>query len=154
MKKRNAKPAPTKRPVGKPPHVPTPENRSKVRFLAGMSTAHYRIAEIIGISQPTLRSYYATDLQVGALDVHAENLARLHDAAAKGNVAAIKALDAIINRKVQGDAAEEFERGAPTAADNSVEPRLGKKERAARAAVTAGQGTDWADILPPAAKTH
>lgn len=155
MKKRHTKPAvPAKGRVGRPPHVPTAENRAKVRFLAGMGTANYRIAAIVGICHKTLGSCYKDDLKVGARDVQAENLARMHDAAASGNVAAIKALDLVINRKVQSDAADEFERGADAVIEPTAEPRLGKKEAAARAAVVAGQGTDWADILPPAAKTH
>jgi hypothetical protein len=43
---------------GRPPHVATPENRTKVDELLSAGWSKTRIAGLLGLSRPTFRKYY------------------------------------------------------------------------------------------------
>ncbi|MFC0684636.1 hypothetical protein [Novosphingobium clariflavum] len=94
------------------------------------------VASVMGISQPTLRKVYFTEVaarEVMALKVKSEQLARLTDAAIGGNVAAEKALAGMIQaEQLRSVGAKIKERGRAEPA-----PRLGKKEAAKEAAAKA-----------------
>lgn len=57
--------------IGNPPHVPTQENRDKVRTLAKTFPAHARhfIARLIGVSVSTLDRHYADDMELGRAEM-------------------------------------------------------------------------------------
>jgi len=50
---------------GRPPHEPTAPQRAKVEELARLDADVATIAEAIGVSEPTLRQYYAAELVTG-----------------------------------------------------------------------------------------
>lgn len=54
------------------PHEPTDKDRKQVTLMAGIGLTHDQIAKIIGISDETLRKYYATELEVSAAMMNAQ----------------------------------------------------------------------------------
>ena len=117
---------------GRPEHVWSQENSNKVNllFATGLDVADVALA--LGVSQPTLRKHYFSEVsgrRSAILRMTALQLERLNREAAAGNVAAEKALTGMLERerlKVQGD--------RMAARDNRDKPKairpLGKKEQA------------------------
>jgi hypothetical protein len=123
---------------GPKPFAPTRAQRRKVMLYLAGGMPEPQIAAVLGIVQNTLRKHFADELAHGRAVKMAANLERLEAAADKGNVTAMKHLDA----RFQSAAAEAaFIDPAPKA------ERLGKKQLAAIAAETAGDGTEWGDDL-------
>ncbi len=78
---------------GRPPHIPTKENRNKVILLLAQGWPDQRIAGSMGITVPTLKKYYFSELRVRdvARDrVEAIGLLSLWNMGREGNVAAMK----------------------------------------------------------------
>ena len=139
---------------GRPPHEVTPRNRNKVMLLLALGWAPPRIAATLGVTMPTLRKHYFSELRSRAvmLDrLKAKHLTALVDQVNDGNVQAIKELGRLLDR---ADAAL-FGIGSDDEED-APEPQrgLGKKEAAAIAATTAGKGTEWGDDLLPPTRPH
>lgn len=128
---------------GRRRHVVSERHREKVAILAAAGMSETAIATAVGISVPTLRRYYASELEIGPAVKRAEVVTALYRTAIGGNVAAQKAV------------LEIFDRASLEAMDNAftgtpAEPkpeRLGKKEQAQRAADEAATESDWADLL-------
>ena len=57
--------------MGRPSHEPTAETRLVVSALATAGIKHDDIATAIEVSDDTLRKYYATELKVAQLQMHA-----------------------------------------------------------------------------------
>lgn len=115
---------------GRPPHIPTQQNRNKVMLLLAMGWSDERIAKALAITQPTLRKHYFRELKVrdeARARVEGNLLAGLWDAAKAGNVAAAKEFRAAMDKAdlLFADAGAKGE-PPPTKA-----PKLGKKEIAA-----------------------
>ena len=123
------------RKAGRPAHKPTPVTRRKVTNAAAGGMSHEEIAVALGLHRHTLEKHYAAELSSGALGRRMEVLDAMASTALKGNVSAQKSFLAM----------------TPTLAAPPVEPEkpLGKKDQANADAVTAAQGTDWAELLPP-----
>ena len=134
-------PQPKKR--GPKPYAPKKAERDDVALFMASGMSEPRIAAVLGICQNTLRKHFATELQIGRDREMAANLKRLRKAAAKGNVTAMKHLDA-----KYGTVSTEHSFAAPEAQPDRPE-KLGKKEQAMREASTAGQGTTWGQDLEP-----
>ena len=130
---------------GRPEHVPTTENSNKIKILLAQGWTNERIANAIGVTQPTLRKHYFSLLKARerARDqVTARRIFALHAQAFEGNVTAIKELNRLEERDHLAALQAKF-----AAADSANEPdRRGKKEILADEA-RAPQG-EWADILP------
>lgn len=126
---------------GRPQHLPTQENRSKIRLLLGFGWTDERIARALRITRPTLRKHYFAELRDRdeARDaLKAAHLSMLYREADKGNVGAIKELGRII----------EFEELGPMRRQPEPKPeKLGKKAQATRDAVSAHEGTEWGTLL-------
>jgi len=138
---------------GRPPHEATARNRNKVMVLLALGWAPKRIAGTLGISGPTLRKHYFSELRSRTvmLDrLKAAHLTTLLEQMRAGNVQAIKEMGRIIDR---ADAALfGLGSGSDDDEDEAAPPRrpAGKKEQAAIAAQSAGEGTIWGnDLLPP-----
>lgn len=58
--------------AGRPAHSPTDRARSQVKMLSAMGIPDYEIAKLIGVSQPTLRKYYADELDIGHIEANAK----------------------------------------------------------------------------------
>lgn len=105
------------------------------------------IATALKITRVTLDKHFAGELESGSQQEMAANLRRFRKAAEKGNVAAMKHLDAKFGSAA---AQESFAAPAPHSG-----PEAGKKEQAQSAAKDAGQGTVWGnDLAVPAAKMN
>jgi hypothetical protein len=135
---------------GRPPHVPDDESRNKIKLLLALGWSNSRIAGAMGISEPTLRRYYLSELKLRAIArdaLDARRAEKLWQQVEKGNVGAMKAFDKLLEandrmRRAadlrQGVDADERENDAPPAPQRKVrEQPVGKKELAASAASAA-----------------
>jgi hypothetical protein len=129
---------------GRPQHVPTQENRSKIRLLLGFGWTAERIARALRVSKPTLRKHYFAELRHAdeARDaLKAAHLMMVYRQADAGNVGAIKELGRLIER-------DELERIPQRRRAEEPKPeKLGKKEAADLAARSAHEGTEWGALL-------
>lgn len=131
-------PAKKERGRGRPAHAWSRQNSLRICNLFACGHSVETVAKVIGVSQPTLRKVYFSELaarEVMALKVRSEQMARLTDSAIGGNVAAEKALAGMIQAeqvRLLGHHLVDRRGKEPTA------PRLGKKEEAK---VAAGNAT-------------
>lgn len=73
---------------GRPPHVPTEENRKNVKNLSGLGVTEEQIAKYIGIGRKTLDKYYSDDLELGRLEANVTISKSLFQSAREGNTTA------------------------------------------------------------------
>lgn len=144
---------------GRPAHKPTRKNRNDVKMMLALGWANDQIALKLGISLPTLKKYYFSELKdryAQRLRLRAWQFEKLMEQGEKGNVGALKELDrqvekndrmlaASVIRDAQGD------EDAPVPAE-----KIGKKEKARREAaqiVATSDGEDgWGGLLKPGYK--
>jgi len=114
---------------GRPEHVWTRENSNKVLLAFARGLSVKQAAQAVGISAPTLRKVYFSEVAKRAqarLRMEMTQLARLNTQAEAGNVAAEKELFKQLDRLRLRDQTDAL---APTQAPPSAKPpRLGKKE--------------------------
>ncbi len=82
--------------AGRPEHVPTAENRNKIMMMLVFGCTDEQIAQSIGVSRPTLRKHYLTELRqrlVARLQLDATRRAALFTKVLAGDVSAMKELD-------------------------------------------------------------
>lgn len=72
-----------KHPGGRPPFQPTEEQRRIVNVMAAGGFQQVAIAHALGISDNTLRKYFAEELEVGGAKAHATVVANLYKQATK-----------------------------------------------------------------------
>jgi len=120
---------------GRPAHVWDRQISVRICNLFACKHTVEMVAKVIGISQPTLRKVYFSEVaarEVMDLKVKSEQLARLTDAAIAGNVTAEKALAGMIHAEQTKQLGEHVKaRGGQRA---SAAPRLGKKDEQKAAA--------------------
>ena len=124
-------------PGGRPPYQPTPKDHDQVATLAGMGIPDYDIAKVMQMSGPTLRKYFAEELDLGHIKANAAVARSLYKQATdpvKPSVAA-----AIFWLKCRAGWRDE---SAPEYA------YVSKKVQANDDAVTAQAGTPWEALLP------
>lgn len=120
---------------GRPEHVWTLENSNKVLLAFARGLSVKQAATVVGVSAPTLRKVYFSEVQKRAdarLRMEMTQLSRLNDLAAGGNVPAEKELLKQLERLRQRDQQHELA-PAPT-----KPAKKGKKETALEAARAAG----------------
>lgn len=121
---------------GRPPHIPTTENRSQVRVLLGLGWTPVAIARSLRITLPTLRKHYFSELrdrEMARFQLKAAQIMMEYREADKGNAGMIKALGERIRRGELAELQAEMEqRQQPKA------PKLGKKEQRQKAAEEVG----------------
>lgn len=125
------------KPTGRPPFLPSLEQRERVAIAAGAGMSHEEIAIGLGIDRHTLAKHFEYELSSGAYAKRLEVIEAMHQAAIKGSVSAQKAY-AELSPKIT----------PPPVAKPEKAPALGKKEIAQRDAITAQAGTDWDNLLP------
>ena len=134
---------------GRPAHVWTLENSNKVNLLFACGYDIKDVAAALGITQPTLRKHYFSEVEqrrVARIRVRALQLERLNRAADAGNVAAEKALAGMIQGEVVKVISDR--KAASQSAPSHGSSRVGKKEAAKQAA--AGVTGKYAPPEPPA----
>ena len=131
-------PAERVRGKGRPAHVWNRQNSLRICNLFACGHTVETVARVIGISQPTLRKVYFSEVaerEVMALKVRSAQMERLTEQAIGGNVAAEKALAGMIQaeqvRLLDGHVKA---RGS----DKATVDRLGKKEERQIAAKAVG----------------
>jgi hypothetical protein len=117
---------------GRPPFQPSDRDRKQVAMLAAMGIPDYDICKVVGVSAPTLRKYFADELEVGHIQATAkvaESLFKQATSTEKPSVAA-----AIFWLKCRAGWREDA-------------GEVPKKERVEQYARTADQGTTWDGLL-------
>lgn len=112
---------------------------------------HEQIAIGLGVSTDTLRKYYEPELSQGAAQRRMDVLESQYRAAMKkGSTSAARIYLANEPQLAIPPAPPApAPTPAPTVAEEAPEQKkLGKKDQAQVDAVTAAQGTEWAEILP------
>lgn len=74
---------------GRPEHVPTAKDRKTVAMLVACGTDQDAIAEILGISPPTLRKHYAPEIAHSAAKANAKMGGALFNKGTGGDVIAM-----------------------------------------------------------------
>ena len=117
---------------GRPEHEWTEQNSHKISILLAIGKDVKDIATIMQLSQPTLRKHYFSELSARktAHDMLvAHQLYRLNREAEAGNVAAEKALFALVERERTRLASDRLAGPAPKPT-RAAPPKLGKKAQA------------------------
>jgi len=111
---------------GRSEFAPTDEDREKVRVLKAGGMSNVGIADVIGISEPTLRKHFSLELDRATAKVRAELLMARYRSAMGGNVSAQ-------NKMIEQVAAIDAQnKRAPEKTEKK--PKLGKKEEQRQAA--------------------
>lgn len=119
--------------MGRPPYEPTEKHRAQVSLLAAMGIPDYDIAKVMQLSGPTLRKYFAHELEVGHIQANAKVAQSLFKQATDQTKPSVAA--AIFWLKCRAGWRED------AVAD------IGKKEQVQQAAETAHHGTGWDSLL-------
>lgn len=126
--------------AGRPRHQPTPETRKMVVALCGVGLPQERIAEVIGVSHPTLRRAYRAELNTGAAKVEGQLVGHLMRLASGNDGTALKAVMFLLQTRF-GWSIYNAERREPKG------PVLGKKEQLEIAAEQGHADTGWSNLL-------
>lgn len=81
---------------GRPQHIPTAENRHRVTIWFALGYAPEQVAEALGITMPTLRKHYFSELsgqRTARMKLEAKNMLAIVDQVDKGNASAMALLD-------------------------------------------------------------
>lgn len=127
---------------GRPPHLVTEASRNKVMMLLALGWTNDRIARALGITAPTLRKSYRSELK--ARDEARDRLDaaiahRLLTDGLAGNIGAVKEFLKILERS-------DMMVRQITEPRQAKEQRLGKKEQQLRAAADPS-GTPLGDLM-------
>jgi hypothetical protein len=137
---------------GRPPHIPTQENRNKVNLLLALGWSNERIANGINVDLKTLKKHYFPELKVREASrdrLDAKVMMTLWAQFQSGNTGAGKTFVAMLEKNDIVVGHSSFYAGQRAGEPETKPDRLGKKELAAQAAETAGEGSDWGDDLKP-----
>jgi hypothetical protein len=77
--------------MSRKPHEPTEKDRKQVSVMAGIGLTHDQIADVMGISDETLRKYYSKELKISASVMTAQvanNLYSIATSKGQGSVSA------------------------------------------------------------------
>ena len=130
---------------GRPAHVPTAANRDKVNLLLAFGWGNERIANAIGISEPTLRRSYKRELKIRLLmrdRLDARLAEKLMAGVNEGNVGAIKEFRKLLEHNDRMTAEASFKsRAAHRSEPAAKDEKLGKKaQRIANAEARTSEG--------------
>jgi hypothetical protein len=117
---------------GRPSHTYDTKIAKQIKLLSAMGIPDFDVAKVVGISAPTMRKYYTTELEVGHIEANAQvaqSLFRQATNDVKPNVAA-----AIFWMKCRAGWSEN-------------QDEVGKKEAANALAKAADVGTSWEGLL-------
>lgn len=131
--------------AGRPEFIPTAAMREDVEIMKAARISEADISKRLGVDKKTLRKHFAKELDSGYVKRNTEFYILRYRAAVKADA---KTSDAnlwlqIISRIDPDTVATEDQSSSLTASP------LGKKEQRIAAAATAGDGTDWAELIKP-----
>lgn len=124
--------------LGRKPHEPTPEQRTKVRMLVAMGVAECDVARFYEMTVPTLRKHYMRELETGHIEANAQVARSLFQIAT--HKTRPNATACIFWLKARAGWREEDTLG------------MGKKELADVMARVSDRGSDWDKLLTPKAE--
>ena len=124
---------------GRPAFKPADKDREVVKLMAGHNIAQEKIATALNITDKTLRKHFKRELATAAAQVEAQLVSNLFALAKGKDGTAFRANEFLLNCRFG------WSRYAAPPREQAVEPKLGKKEQANRDALTAHEGTSWAD---------
>lgn len=130
-----------KRPVGRPPHVPTKQNQEIAEGLAGYGIPHEKIAAILRIDHKTLHRHYQDQLDHGAAVVEAKLISNLLRIANGSDGTALKAIIFSLQCRFG------WSPYAPPPPEAIAAHPLGKKALLELEAETAHERSSWGDLL-------
>lgn len=138
---------------GRPEHERTERNANKVSLLFAMGYEVKDVAAALGITQPTLRKHYFSEVQqrdAMRLKLEAEQLSNLFDSAKDGNVGAMKKL---LDRVDRGGLVALSKSVTKRKTPDEVKPKapLGKKQERQLDAERASEGGLYATRQGPPA---
>lgn len=116
--------------AGRPSHEPTDEIRNKIMLLFALGWIKETVAEAIGLSMPTFRKYYFSEIKlqdIALLRVKGRHVERLWSKAETGDVGAMKEIGKMLDRIELTDLAEQVR--ASGFDDRPKHAKLGKKEQ-------------------------
>lgn len=114
---------------GRPPHIATEKNRNKVMLLLAMGWSNSRIANALGITQPTLRKNYFQQLrsrEVARDRLEGARLDLAWELAKGGNVGALREFGKLMERNDRMEIERELASEEKKPETQTAE-RLGKK---------------------------
>ena len=116
---------------GRPPHMATEKNRNKVMLLLAMGWSNSRIANALGITQPTLRKNYFQQLRQRELARDRLEGARIDlawELAKGGNVGAMREFGKLMERNDRMEIERELGSSPKHEEKPAAPERLGKKQ--------------------------
>ncbi len=123
---------------GRPEHAPTDETRRVVETMAGFGIPQKSICLALGISQMTMAKHYADELERGAGVVEKKLVANLLRLSGGDGPTAMQAIKFALQCRFG------WSQYVPRQVNEEPE---GKKAAAAKAAHTAHEESDWADLV-------
>lgn len=131
---------------GRPEHVWTLKNSNRINLLFATGHDLKDAAKVLGISMPTLRKHYFSEVaqwETARLKLKAQQLEQLHAEGQAGNVAAIKELFKQMDRGAWAGGARDMSQPVKPA----KAPKPGKKEQLVEAARTGTESGEWGSLL-------
>jgi hypothetical protein len=125
---------------GRPSHQWNEKDAVLVEVMTGAQMTQERIASIIGISEPTLRLHYVTEIERGSAKLEAQLVGNVLKIANGTGTAALKANEFLLRTRFG------YSEYSPAPAEPKP-PKLGKKEIANAEAQVAHEESDWADLV-------
>lgn len=129
---------------GRPPHMPTQQNRNRVSMLVGLGWSNERIAGALLVTLPTLRKHYFSELKLRGVArdrLDARLAMKLWEQVEVGNVGAMREFQKLLERN---DLMAYGQTRPP--ADEKPE-KLGKKDEAIRAANSPDTGSRLGELM-------
>lgn len=106
---------------GRPEYRPTDDEREKARVLKAGGMTNEAIAEAIGISEPTLRKHFSSELDRGTAKVRADLLMARYRSAMGGNVSAQTKMLELVGASAAEGRMKDRERAAPKPGKKEVQ---------------------------------
>jgi hypothetical protein len=136
---------------GRPPHIPTTENRNRVNMLLACGWSNERIAGALRVTEPTLRKHYFSELKHRAVARDRLNAALLmkgYEGVQGGSATAIRLFMQLVERN---DLMQYGQTLQPRRTEKLEKPakaeKVGKKAAAIAAAQQPDVGTPMGELM-------
>ena len=137
-----------RRKPGRPQHVPTNENRNRVKMLLAVGWDDGRIAGAVGVTVKTLRKHYSSELVARLVcrdRMEARRLEVLWRQGCDGNVAAMREFGRLVEAQDVATADDGIR------ASRKAEGKKAAAQREAREALASDEPDSWGSVLPDVA---